>query len=804
MGCAQSTTGTKEMEFKGGILAGHAYGVTDIREIGPHKLLRIRNPWGRKEWTGDWGDEDDEWEKFPDVAKAVGFTPGNDGTFWMAFHDFVKYYNTLYVCRLFPESWEVHCVKSEWKGPTAGGCPAFPTWTKNPMFTLSIERPCVGFVVLSQRDARMEKTGEDWNKYDHPIAFFVVTKSSFEASKGKFNKLEIVGKGLPFRPDRELSLSVSIRLQPEKGPFIIIPTTHKAGQQGPFFLNVYTSDKAKLEGGEPMEPPSVGDGDDSDSDEGEGEDFEPKAAEEPEKDKKLEKLEKGGDEMDEESIIEMCKAKRCKYEDPHFPADASSLFREADKKPSWHMPPERVKWLRPEEFCPEEPKLFVEGVEPGDVIQGALGDCWFLGALSTVATKQEKLQNLFTNAAKYRKDYGVVTLRFYKNGKWKEVVIDDRIPCMNNKPLYARCKDPNEIWVLLVEKAYAKLHHSYEQLVAGSLSYGLKDLTGGVPQVIKLTDRATKQMIETGMLWKKLIQYHKTDSLMGCAMSTKGTKEMEIADGILAGHAYGITDIREVEGHKLLRVRNPWGKKEWTGDWSDDSEMWEKYPKVKKTLGHTSANDGTFWICWKDFQKSYNKIDICRIFPPEWQETRKKGKWIGESAAGCCMFPSWLKNPQFKVKVKKDEVSTVFISLSQKDARMQKNKRWNEYDHPVGFVVVREEDVVKSKNVKMNKMIAMGLPFAMDREISLSSAIQLDGNQGPFLIIPMTHKPKQEGDFILSIYSSKHISVVGGEAVKFDPAKRDDDDDSDDDEEAAKEMDQTTKESSDEDSGAEV
>jgi hypothetical protein len=42
------------------------------------------------------------------------------------------------------------------------------------------------------------------------------------------------------------------------------------------------------------------------------------------------------------------------------------------------------------------------------------------------------------------------------------VLVDDRIPVWDNEkttsPVFARCKDPNELWVPLVEKAYAKLH----------------------------------------------------------------------------------------------------------------------------------------------------------------------------------------------------------------------------------------------------------------------------------------------------------------------------------------------------------
>ena len=64
--------------------------------------------------------------------------------------------------------------------------------------------------------------------------------------------------------------------------------------------------------------------------------------------------------------------------------------------------------------------------------------------------------------------------------------------------------------------------------------------------------------------------------------------------GIVSGHAYTVISVHEAEGIKLMRVRNPWGKHEWKGDYSDHSPLWTE--SLKKELGWIDKDDGMFFM----------------------------------------------------------------------------------------------------------------------------------------------------------------------------------------------------------------
>ena len=99
-------------------------------------------------------------------------------------------------------------------------------------------------------------------------------------------------------------------------------------------------------------------------------------------------------------------AKNKKFEDREFPPTNKSLIEDwnsteqdvLDHKDEWW----KIVWLRATEI-PElnddegELKVFADKIEPNDIKQGSLGDCYFLSVLSCIAEKEKRIKKLFVS-----------------------------------------------------------------------------------------------------------------------------------------------------------------------------------------------------------------------------------------------------------------------------------------------------------------------------------------------------------------------------------------------------------------------
>jgi calpain-15 len=114
-------------------------------------------------------------------------------------------------------------------------------------------------------------------------------------------------------------------------------------------------------------------------------------------------------------IIQICKENDALFGDSEFPANDESLYKDMANPPKYAEDTPEVEWKRPHEIAPDEAMLIKDGVAPGDVKQGILGDCWLLGSFLILSTHGDLLQNLIVYDGL---EYGFAVFQFFQNGRW--------------------------------------------------------------------------------------------------------------------------------------------------------------------------------------------------------------------------------------------------------------------------------------------------------------------------------------------------------------------------------------------------
>jgi hypothetical protein len=186
---------------------------------------------------------------------------------------------------------------------------------------------------------------------------------------------------------------------------------------------------------------------------------------------------------------------------------------------------------------------------------------------------------------------------------------------------FAQCVDPNETWLPLLEKAFAKAHGDYSAIEGGFVGEAIEDLTGGVTSEV-----LSSNILDKNRFWAEELMKVNEEFLFGCGtglfsnwLDTRSPPRDR--KGISENHSYSIMEAREVKGKRLLRLRNPWGKKEWHGAWGDGSKEWTT--EWMDLLGHKFGDDGFFWISYEDLLKKYQHFDRTRLFGDEWTITQQ-------------------------------------------------------------------------------------------------------------------------------------------------------------------------------------
>ncbi|XP_041430774.1 calpain-3 isoform X4 [Xenopus laevis] len=475
----------------------------------------------------------------------------------------------------------------------------------------------------------------------------------------------------------------------------------------------------------------------------------------------------GGRDKTFEELRKKCLQRNFFFQDREFPPNESSLFYSQNF-------PIKFEWKRPPEIC-ENPQFILGGANRTDICQGDLGDCWFLAAIACLTLNEKVLFRVIPPDQNFTDNYaGIFHFQFWRYGDWVDVIIDDYLPTYNNELVFTKSSQRNEFWSALLEKAYAKLHGSYEALKGGNTTEAMEDFTGGVTEFYELKE-APKDMYN---IMKKAFE---RGSLMGCSIDTLVPVRLEtrMANGLVKGHAYSVTGVEETmlkgKSVKLVRLRNPWGQVEWNGSWSDNAKEWAMVEKSEKIrLQHQVHEDGEFWMSYDDFMKNFTKTEICNLTPDAlesdslqvWTVSVNEGRWVrGCSAGGCRNYPdTYWTNPQYRLKLLEEDddpadnevVCSFVVALMQKNRRKDRKAGANLFT--IGFAIYEVPKEMHGNNQHLQKDFflynaskAKCKTFINMREVC--QRFRLPPSE--YVIIPSTYEPHQEGEFILRVFSEK-------------------------------------------------
>ncbi|CAE6382108.1 unnamed protein product [Rhizoctonia solani] len=358
-----------------------------------------------------------------------------------------------------------------------------------------------------------------------------------------------------------------------------------------------------------------------------------------------------------EAIIKDCRARNCRFRDIEFDLEGDKDRCLYGLNPDYGSLPAPADVLRVTQIF-EDPQFFIDDASSSDIAQGAL--------VNRICVHKDQ-------------EVGVYGFVFYRDSGWIDVVIDDllytRIPKfeelieeqkdlyhgdrdrfeararVGGKTLYfSRSKTEDETWLPLLEKAYAKLNGDYQAIIGGFDAEAIEALTGGISTLTPIKD-----ILDVNKFWKELLNVNK-DRLFGCAIDRSSATEIT---GLYTSHAYSVLEALEVNGKQFVRIRNPWGKSEWKGPWSDGSKEWTgEWLARLPELHHKFGDDGEFLMEYKDFLKTWTTVERSRLFTTGW---KLSSMWLNVTSRS---YPcAWsFGDVSFTFSVTKDAPASIVLS----------------------------------------------------------------------------------------------------------------------------------------------
>lgn len=418
-------------------------------------------------------------------------------------------------------------------------------------------------------------------------------------------------------------------------------------------------------------------------------------------------------------------------------------------------------------------------------IQQYNNECgYFLSCMLILAKYPKLILNIFedTNI----NEIGIFKLKIYLHGIPTFIVIDDYFPVVKKKSNIlnekysindlAFCKVNKEtlnIWVILIEKMWAKLNLSYENILIGSFSSLIETIT---PTSIT----TYYNNIHYELLFNKIKHNIDKEYIVCCDISDDGSgtiKKLQDS-GLISTHIYQIIEavnldinsslinnkksnlitnynnenlivksnnVKEIK-QKILKISNPWNCHEWIGEWSSNSRIWNNDLKSKLNYNENKDNN-IFCISYENYLNFYTTTHICNISNNYYYNYKKFYYIIGNNTKNIV-----------KINVKRNSFGSFLVNLKNK--HIYKNlKGLENFENKFCIIYVFKKNEYIVDNKINYKLDIVGSTFGRKSKFEIDIDRIYIGDYYLYIHIPQNLDILTNNDNILQSQDFNHKSI---------------------------------------------
>ena len=252
-------------------------------------------------------------------------------------------------------------------------------------------------------------------------------------------------------------------------------------------------------------------------------------------------------------------------------------------------PDVNIDWKTSTEIFGKNTVILPNKIEASNFIQGKFGDCYLISSISSLSQIPQLLNFIMRLSCKrWDNDHKYIfTVNFFIDGEWKIIYIKDSFPVYDNnkligaKPSDDRNNKKKELFMMILEKAWAQINGGYDQ-ISGGFIHDIFELFLGAScdkyeqdnkkDLFTAIKENEKQFGTLSLCGAKYYQLEKGEEIKDKINFDKNSLLNQESLKIIGNHAYKILKtleiiyenksdlIQPIKTCKVLIISNPHGK----------------------------------------------------------------------------------------------------------------------------------------------------------------------------------------------------------------------------------------------------